>query len=42
LVKKAFIDNNYRERESIKQASSFRNDGKATERVTDLVYKLLN
>ncbi len=41
LVKKAFVDRNYREQELIQQASSFRTDGRATERVTDLVYQLL-
>jgi hypothetical protein len=37
LVGRAFADDNYRERELINQASSFRTDGKATERVTNLV-----
>jgi UDP-N-acetylglucosamine 2-epimerase len=41
LVKKAFVDNEYREQELIKQASNFRTDGRATERVAGLVYQLL-
>ena len=40
LVKKAFVDDDYREQELIQQASSFRTDGKATERVTNLVYDM--
>jgi hypothetical protein len=41
LVKKAITDTNYREKELIEKASSFRTDGRATERVTDLVYEML-
>ncbi len=41
LVMQAFVDDNYREKKLIEQASSFRTDGKATERVTNLVYELL-
>ena len=41
LVKKAILDDDYREKQLIEQASSFRTDGKATERVTNLVYEML-
>jgi hypothetical protein len=41
LVKRAYIDQGYREKELIQQASSFRIGGEATERVTQLVYQLL-
>jgi len=41
LVRRAFTNREYREKELIKQASGFKTDGKATERVTNLVYKLL-
>ena len=41
LVEKVIIDDDYREKELIEKASSFRTDGKATERVTNLVYEML-
>ena len=41
LIQKAILDTQYREIELINKASSFRTDGKATERVTDLVYSML-
>ena len=40
LIRQAYIDSDYRE-ELIQQASCFRTDGKAAERVTDLVYKFI-
>lgn len=40
LVERAYTDSNYREG-LIDQASDFRTDGKATDRVTNLVYELL-
>jgi len=42
LIKKVIVDKTYREKELIEQASSFRTDGKATERVTNLVYEMLD
>jgi len=41
LVQKAFVDREYREKELIEQSSSFRIDGKATERVAELIYQNL-
>lgn len=41
LIKRAILYQNYREAELLKQASTFRTDGKATERVTKLVYDML-
>jgi len=39
LISKAIINKDYR-KELVKQASSFTTDGKATQRVTDLAYKM--
>ena len=41
LVKRAILNEPYRKQALIEQASSFRTDGKATERVANLVYELL-
>lgn len=41
LVKRAIMDREYREGELIEKASGFRTDGKATERVTNLIYEML-
>ena len=40
LVKRAIVDKKYRKGELVDKALSFRTDGKATERVTNLVYKM--
>jgi len=42
LIKKAVTDKNFREKELLEQASGFRTDGKATERVTKLIYDMLS
>jgi hypothetical protein len=41
LVRKAILDDSYRTKEMVERASEFRSDGKATERVTSLVYRML-
>ncbi|MBT5023078.1 hypothetical protein HOK51_08190 [Candidatus Woesearchaeota archaeon] len=41
LVRRVITDSNYREHELREKASRFRTDGKATERVTALVYEML-
>ncbi len=41
LVSLAFKDRRFREEELIEEASSFRTEGKATERVTNLVYEMI-
>jgi hypothetical protein len=42
LVKRAATDKKYREKTLSEKAKSFRTDGRATERVTNLAYSLLN
>ena len=41
LVRRAFVDKDFREKELIDQSSNFKTDGKATERVINLIYQLL-
>jgi hypothetical protein len=41
LIRKSILDPKYRQEELMKKASSFRTDGKATERVTNIVYEML-
>ncbi len=41
LLTKAILDSEYREIELLKRSSSFETDGKATERVTNLIYTML-
>jgi len=41
LVKRAIVNEHYRKKDLVSKASTFRTDGKATERVTNLVYDLL-
>lgn len=40
-LRKAVLDNKYREKELPKRAAGFRTDGKATEKVVELVYEML-
>ncbi len=41
-LKKAILDNKYRQEELPKRAAGFKTDGKATERIAKLVYEMLN
>ncbi len=41
LISNAITDRDYRERELIERASDFKTDGKATERVVELLYQML-
>ncbi|MBN2459879.1 CDP-glycerol glycerophosphotransferase family protein [Candidatus Woesearchaeota archaeon] len=42
LIREAIVNDTYRNKELIEKASGFRTDGKATERVTQLVYQMLS
>jgi len=41
-LRKAILDNEYRQEELLQRAAGFKTDGKATERVAELIYKMLN